>query len=43
MLARDFRQGVAHRLQKVLIGRYDGAIQLEFDHGLRSADRLDLT
>ena len=34
MLAFDFGEGVPQRIQKVVVGRDDGAVQFEFDHGL---------
>ena len=38
MLALDFLQPVAHRGEEVLIGGDDGAVEIEFDHRLRTAD-----
>ena len=38
MLAPDFLQPVAHRGEEVLIGGDDGAVEIEFDHRLRTAD-----
>ena len=38
MLALDFLQPVAHRGEEVLIGSDDGAIEIEFDHRLRTPD-----
>ena len=35
-------QGVTHGRQEVLIGRADGAVQVELDHRLGLADRRDL-
>jgi len=43
MLALDFRQGVAQRIQQVLVGGHDGAVHVEFDHGLSPAERLCLS
>ena len=39
MLALDFAESVADRLEEVLVGADDGAVHVEFDHGLRFADR----
>ena len=42
MPAADLVQRVADRLEEVLVGADDGAVHVEFDHGLRLADRCDL-
>jgi hypothetical protein len=39
MPAADLVQGVTDRLEEVLLGADDGAVHVEFDHGLRFADR----
>ena len=38
MLALDFRQPVADRGEEILIGGEDGAVEIEFDDRLRTAD-----
>src|SRR3954465_6859109 len=38
MLALDFLQLVAHGREEILIGGDDGAIEIEFDHRLRTPD-----
>ena len=38
----DLVEPVAHRLQKVVVGTCDDAIEPELDHGLHAADRRDL-
>src|SRR5580698_5927417 len=43
MLAVDISKLIANRLQKVLVGGLNGAVHLELDHGLRLADRGELT
>jgi hypothetical protein len=42
MLSLDFRQAIAERVEKRLVGGDDGAVGVEVDHGLRLVDRLDL-
>ena len=42
MLALDLVEPVADRAEEILVGGDDGAVHVEFDHGLRFADRLDL-
>ena len=42
MLALDLVQPVPHRLQKVVVGVGDGAIEPELDHRLHAANRRDL-
>ena len=37
-----FIEPVSHRLQKVVVGTCDDAIEPELDHGLHAADRRDL-
>ena len=41
MLALDFFQRVAKRIQKILVGIDDAAIKAEFDDGLRALQRHD--
>jgi hypothetical protein len=43
MLALDLVERVAERLQKVVVGVEHDAVEGELDHGLRLADRRDLT
>jgi hypothetical protein len=38
MPALDFRKRVTENLEKILVGRHDGAVHIEFDHRLRPAD-----
>jgi hypothetical protein len=38
MFASDLVERVAHRVEKVPVGRNDGTVELEFDHRLRPAD-----
>ena len=38
VLALDFFKPIAHRVEEILVGGDDGAIQVKFDHGLRFAD-----
>ncbi len=42
MLARDFAELVAERAQEVLVGGDDRPVQIEFDDGLRLAQRVQL-
>ncbi len=42
MLALDLLQGVAQRLQEVVVGVDDGAIEMELDHRLDPMQGLDL-
>src|ERR1700761_7111602 len=42
MLARDLRQRIADRAEKIIVGGDDGAVEIELDHRLRTADRRDL-
>ena len=42
MLALDFVQRVAERVEEVLVGGADRAVHVELDHRLRLADRRDL-
>jgi len=42
MASLDFLQLVTERLEIVLVGIEDGAVQIELDDGLRLADRGDL-
>jgi len=42
MLACNLRQRIAQRAQEILIGRDDGAVEIELDHHLCTADRRDL-
>ena len=41
MLALDFGQRIADRFQEIFVGGDDGAVEIEFDHRLRAADRRD--
>src|SRR3954469_24812377 len=43
MLALDLVEPIAERIEKVLVGRDDGPIKVEFDHGLRAAQCLKLS
>ncbi|WP_247332400.1 hypothetical protein [Bradyrhizobium sp. 21] len=43
MLALDFIKPIAEGVEKILVGRDDRAVKLEFDHGLRAADCLNLS
>ena len=43
MLALYLTQRVTKRVQKVVVGGYDRAIQIELDDSLRPADRLRLS
>ncbi len=42
VLAPDLVERVAHRVQEILVGGDDGAVELELDHRLRLADRCGL-
>ena len=42
MLALDFGERVAERVQESVVGGDDGAVEIEFDHRLRAADGRDL-
>ena len=42
VLAADFFQRVAQRLEEVLVGREHLAVEPELDHRLRLADRREL-
>lgn len=42
MLALDLGERVAAHLEQVVIGIEDGAVETEFDHGLRAIECLDL-
>ena len=42
MLALDLVQRVAQRIQEILVGGDDGAVEVEFDDGLGLADGVDL-
>ena len=42
MLALDLVERVAHRVEKILVGGDDGAVELELDHRLRLADGVRL-
>jgi hypothetical protein len=42
VLALDLVEPVADRAEEIFVGGDDGAVHVEFDHGLRFADRFDL-
>jgi hypothetical protein len=42
MLALDFVQRITHRLEEILVGGDDRAVEVELDHGLRPVDGGDL-
>ncbi|WP_431206648.1 hypothetical protein ACQ86E_19190 [Bradyrhizobium betae] len=42
VLAPDFLDRIAERIEKILVGRDDRSVGVELDHGLRAADRIDL-
>ena len=37
VLALDLVERIAHRAEEILVGGDDGAVHVEFDHGLRAA------
>src|SRR3954447_23203591 len=43
MLALDLVEPIAERIEKILVGRDDRPIKVEFDHGLRAADCLNMS
>ena len=43
MVALDLVQTVTNRLKKIVVRCDDAAVRIEFDHGLRLVDRLQLT
>ena len=43
VLALHLREGVAQRVQEVVVGRDDRPVEVELDHCLRLANGLDLT
>ena len=43
MLAANFTERVAERFEKIVVGVEDFSVEREFDHGLRLADRGDLS
>ncbi|WP_354065033.1 hypothetical protein [Bradyrhizobium sp. RT6a] len=43
MLALDFIEPIAEGVEKILVSRDDRPIKIEFDHGLRPADCLNLS
>ena len=42
MAALDFVQRISQRVQEILVGGDDRAVEVELDHGLRLADGRDL-
>jgi hypothetical protein len=43
MVALDLVQTITNRLKEIVVRGDDAAVGIEFDHGLRLVDRLQLT